>query len=311
MEKPVTFKNRLNQTLFGILHIPDNRERFGSRIGVNILNPGLKNRVAPNRLNVKIARLLCEKGFYVLRFDPFGIGDSDGELSAKNEDVMDLWGMIQRGAFVDDTIFSNNFFVEKVNLDKLILIGQCGAGVTALLCSGMDDKIDELILIDTPFRIISSNVDIQVLAEEYNDPDKFVENAIQDVFNPEKLKKLVTLNLNWRLHFNAMRRSIRVLFRGKKLIENKMISDRVNWQMLNAFENFMNKKRRVYFIYAENDFSLKEFNQDLRPNFSDGNTAYNEQYKIDIIKDANHIYTEIGWQNALLENILNWMNLSL
>src|SRR3569832_1787566 len=81
LEKAVSFRNKKGQLLFGVLHLPET-PKPGPRIGINILNPGLKNRVAPNRINVKMARLLCESGVYVFRFDPFGIGDSDGELAA-------------------------------------------------------------------------------------------------------------------------------------------------------------------------------------------------------------------------------------
>ncbi len=308
MEETVTLENKSNQTLFGILHVPDNGGKSGRRVGINILNPGLKNRVAPNRLNVKIARLLCKRGFYVFRLDPFGIGDSEGELSAKNEDVMDLWGMIQRGTFVDDTILSNSFFIEKVNLDKLILIGQCGAGVTALICGERDKRIKELVLIDTPFRVVSSEVNMKEIAAEYCEPNKLIKEGFSDILNPKKMKKLLTLNINWGLYLNAFRTSISTFFRDKKINGSKNVNNRFNWQMLNAFESFMKRKGKAYFIYAENDFSLKEFTQDFKLNFFDGNKVYNNQCKIDVIKDANHIYTEMVWQDELINNIIGWLS---
>ena len=81
--------------LMGILHMPEDRVRRNR--GINLLSPGLKNRVAPNRMNVKMARILCEKGFPVLRFDPHGIGDSEGEIVRGERPVMNLWGLIREG----------------------------------------------------------------------------------------------------------------------------------------------------------------------------------------------------------------------
>lgn len=308
MEKPVTFKNQTNQNLFGILHTPENEIRSNRHIGVSILSPGLKGRVAPNRLNVKIARMLSEKGFYVFRFDPFGIGDSEGQLSEKNERVFNLWGMVQKGLFLDDTVAANKFFIEIADLKKLILIGQCGGGVTALFCSKRDKNIDALILIDTPFRIVSSNTDMQDIVAEYNKPDELVKNGIQYMLKLQKLKKLMTLNINWRLYFNALYAYVQNAISINRHYPIKEISDRFNWQMLQAFQDFMSRKGHVYFMFAENDFTLKEFSQDFKPNFLDGNDLYKAQCKIDIIKNANHIYTEIAWQKELMNNILDWIN---
>lgn len=304
MKQPVTFKNNVNQTLFGILHIPENPHKSGKRIGVNILNPGLKNRVAPNRLNVKIARMLCEKGFYVFRFDPFGIGDSQGYLSEKNENLLDMWRMIQKGAFVLDTIIANSFFIEKCNLDELLLIGQCGAGVTALLSGEKDSRINDLVLIDTPFRIVSSDMDINEIEANFSKPADMIKKGIQSIFNPQKIKKLISLGFDWRLYLMAFTALLRDSLENKRNIKTISINNRFNWKMLKAFISFINRKRKVYFIFAENDFSLKEFNQDFRPNFLDHNVFYLNQCKIDIIKNANHIYTETVWQNELMKNIL-------
>src|SRR4030042_6277377 len=118
MEEPVTFKNKNGQKLFGIVHIPEKSFNIEKKIGVNLLNPGIKYRVAPNRLNVKLARRLCQNGYYVLRFDPCGVGDSEGELP-NNIQVPDIWEKIQTGLFLEETIEANDFFYHQYNLGKL------------------------------------------------------------------------------------------------------------------------------------------------------------------------------------------------
>ena len=80
MEEAVTFENKKGEKIFGIVHIPDLTPFGEKKVGINLLDPGIKYRVAPNRLNIKLARRLCQNGYYVLRFDPAGIGDSEGEL---------------------------------------------------------------------------------------------------------------------------------------------------------------------------------------------------------------------------------------
>ena len=75
MEQVVNFGQENN--LVGILNV-GNVEAFKGNIKptVIILNSGLVHRVGPNRVYVKLARCLSEKGLDVLRFDFSGIGDS-------------------------------------------------------------------------------------------------------------------------------------------------------------------------------------------------------------------------------------------
>ena len=70
-ERTVVVEGPAGTPMVGILHEP--ATPLAPRVGINLLNPGLKSRVAPNRLNVMLARRLSELGYFVLRFDPPGI----------------------------------------------------------------------------------------------------------------------------------------------------------------------------------------------------------------------------------------------
>ena len=152
LEKPITFQNKNGKKLFGIVHVPDKDSPFNKRVGINLLNPGIKYRIAPNRLNVKLARRLCGQGYFVLRFDPEGIGDSEGELP-EGILVPDIWEKIQTGLLVDDTITANDFFMQNYSIEKLTLIGNCGGAITALLTSKEDKRVSSLVLIDVPVNL--------------------------------------------------------------------------------------------------------------------------------------------------------------
>ena len=74
----VQFVNPQGLQLVGIVHEPPPERR--SRVGVILLSPGVKNRVAPHRLYVKMAERLLRRGLWVLRFDFYGLGDSEGRI---------------------------------------------------------------------------------------------------------------------------------------------------------------------------------------------------------------------------------------
>lgn len=307
MEEAIKFKNRKAQMLYGIMHIPDRALSNRHDIGIHILNPGLKNRVAPNRLNVKLARMLCASGFHVLRSDPHGIGDSQGHLSEHNDSVFNMWSLIQSGAFVADTIDANSMFIDRFNLKKLILIGQCGAGVTALLASALDYKIESLILIDTPFRIVPTNLDIRELMDEYGSNVTIIHQILNFIKNPTKIRKLFKLDFDYRFYAKYIGKEFKSLICRDSNKKGNDLHKRFNWPMAKAFEKFIKRNKKIYFNYAENDFSLREFNEDFCPNYLDTNSAYLEGCKVDIIKNANHIYTETQWQLELFSNIGNWL----
>ena len=309
MEKPVSFINNTNHRLFGILHIPENEPEIEHRIGINLLNPGLKNRVAPNRLNVKIARKLCNMGFFVLRFDPFGIGDSEGNFMGANESLIDLWNIIQKGAFVDDTIVSNSFFVSEVDLNNLILIGQCGAGVTAGLTGALDHRVNKLILIDTPFRISSSDIEISRAVIDSYDGTQLLKEHLSGFFKFNWLSNIFSngFNTSW---FTEKITVMKKIFNIKNIIKGQnKVSERFNYKLSDSLIDFMNRENSIYFLFAENDFSLREFNNDFRYNFLEKQGKFKKKYSLDIINNANHIYTETKWQDELLHKLSEWIKL--
>ena len=62
---PVTFPNKDGLKLFGILHEPVVNKYLEKAI--IILSPGIKSRVAPHRLYIKMARKFSEMGFLTVR----------------------------------------------------------------------------------------------------------------------------------------------------------------------------------------------------------------------------------------------------
>lgn len=308
IEEAVTLTNRQGARLYGILHVPNRREPLnGARHGVHILNPGLKNRVAPNRLNVKVARTLCNAGLPVLRSDPRGIGDSEGRIGSGNASVFDLWLKIQQGALVEDTIAWNDFFHRRAGLDGLTLVGQCGAGVTALLAAARDKRVNRLVLIDTPFRKVATCQGGHLIAEDYASSEDILREGVTSVLQWAKLKKLLTFRVNGRLYLRALASWLRQRLPGRPPGKQLSLHERFNHPMAEAFRVLMKRSAQVCFLYAENDFSVKEFSSDFQPNFLEGDNGAMERCALHIIPNANHIYTEIDWQQDLIGHIRRWM----
>ena len=64
-----------------------------------------------------------------------------------------IWEEIQKGRFVNDTIRANDVFIEKYDLDRIVVGGNCGGAISALIASIHDHRIDGLCLIDVPVNL--------------------------------------------------------------------------------------------------------------------------------------------------------------
>lgn len=319
MEKTVTFKNRKGETLFGVVHIPE-KEVFGEkRIGVNLLNPGIKYRVAPNRLNIKLARKLCENGYYVFRYDPAGIGDSEGELPA-GVFLLDIGEEIQNGLFVQDTIDANDCFIDKYLIDELFLIGNCGGAITSLLTSEVDSRVAAICLIDVPINMRTTKATFA---------DKVVSGGKRaDWLLGEYLKKIFSLNSLYR--FFSFRTDYRALWKvismkvqlklipsgkGKRRfsvsLEKICNENNLNKRFFKGIEIVFSRKVPVLFVLAGNDPGteiFQHFFQDgyLREIFPNG--SEDDFIEIFLIENANHVYTLIESQESLINKVCKWLD---
>ncbi len=217
-EEIVSMKNPKGDVLFGIIHIPDNERCKISKIGINLLNPGLKNRVAPNRLYIKIARALADQGYYVLRMDPAGIGDSEGEIP--EEFVVDIWSDIQQGRFVQDVMCMNDYFIKTWGIQNLILMGSCGGAITALLTGVNDHHARGLVLIDVPVTLASSKTATEdylaIIEADENYRFWLTSYYFRSLFNPKKWLRFLMMKSDFHAIAKVITLKMKEIFMHEK-----------------------------------------------------------------------------------------------
>ena len=99
-----------------MLHQPRNRK---SETVVILLSPGIKGRVAPHRLYVKMAQRFSQIGLTTLRFDPEGQGDSEGEI--EEDFTAEVYASIELGRLVNDTIDAMDWMQANHGSQRFIL----------------------------------------------------------------------------------------------------------------------------------------------------------------------------------------------
>jgi len=89
--EPFFFTGNNQQKLFGIAHLPENREVLSS--AVLFCSPFAEEKLNSHRVFYNFANLLASKGILAMRFDYWGTGDSGGDfeqttLSSRTQNIV-------------------------------------------------------------------------------------------------------------------------------------------------------------------------------------------------------------------------------
>ena len=137
-ERVVTFGDA--NTLVGILTEAEGRDAASGMPGVLILNSGILHRVGANRLHVRMARRLADRGFTALRFDHAGIGDS----GARRDDRP------FRESAIEEVRAAMDLLHRTRGHDRFLLAGLCSGSDAAFWTALEDPRVCGLIQLD-PF----------------------------------------------------------------------------------------------------------------------------------------------------------------
>jgi uncharacterized protein len=311
---PVTFRNKDGLTLFGILHRPE-RTRV-SDVAILLLSPGVKMRVAPHRLYVKMAERFVAMGFTVFRFDFHGLGDSEGE--ATDTYLADLYGATQFGRYVPDTIAAMDWMQQAHGISRFVAAGLCGGALTGLLAAERDPRIAGLLALSIPVIVDGSNLDAS----------RFMTEAqLGDIGSGylQKLKlshseswrswlRLLTLQSDFRLIarsvlgplWSRLRRPAQQPLPAQAATEEP--SDNTNPRFAPAFRRLVSSSRRALLVFAEADRLYAEFEAKFMERHAASLEPYRACYDVHVTKQANHIFSMPEWQEDMLDQCCEWLD---
>jgi pimeloyl-ACP methyl ester carboxylesterase len=303
MEKIARFKFK-DQDLIGIVSSPDENPSSRVKVGVILSVSALKYRTCSYRLNVNIARRLSREGFYVFRFDPLGIGDSEGNFSSTLG--LKHFLEIQTGRYVKDTITAIDFFKKEYDLDKIVLLGLCGGAITMLLAGAQDNRVNSLVLLGIP--VLLENIPKK--CPDFKDTITTPEYAKQvlstyrsKLFSPKAWLRFLT----FKSEYQTLNRSLSLYF--KKLFKKNGLQKhpRFNELFLTSFENSIFQGKKILFINGEFDPVTWEFKAEFEDKYLKNKKTLDNLYEIHIIEKANHIFSLSECQIELLDKISSWL----
>jgi len=299
----VTFSNRDGLRLFGIVHLPQTRRPRS--VPVILLSPGIKSRVAPHRLYVKLARHLASLGFIVLRFDFAGLGDSEG--SVRETAMADFYGTVQSGRYVDDTRAAMDWMQREYGTSKFILAGLCGGAITGLLAGARDARVDALIALGLPVLLDSRDID-STRYLTVGELKQWREGYKSKLADPKSWLRLLTLRSNYRVIFRAIADWWNKRSSPRPTTAQRLQQDVDNFNPLvpKAFEAMV-ANRRVLLVFGEADRLFPIYDERLARPYSAMLKRHADRLKLQVVPGANHTFSLKGWEEAMRGHVEAWL----
>lgn len=309
---PITFLNKDGLKLFGILHKPSPHAQQDAAI--IILSPGIKSRVAPHRLYVKMARRFSEIGFHVLRFDFYGLGDSEGEITEKY--VADFYGSVQVGRYVNDTVSAMDWMERECNIKRFILAGLCGGAITGLFAGAKDKRVHSLLGLGIPVILDSVNIEYERYITDGQLEHIMKERYFRNLFKWKSWLRFLTFQSDYRLIFKGLKKTLEKKITGSEEIPGKTnqvnelpqeIAVNFNRHFAKELRIMLESNKKIFFIFSGADRLYWEYREKYLKYFANDIDEYGSNLKVEIVSGANHIFSFNEWQEEMLRKSATWL----
>lgn len=298
MERAISFMNNDNLRLFGIYHEPDDNVK---NVGILFVHGGSQGRLGHTNQYVYYAREFARHGFPCLRFDPNGLGDSEGfigEMERKN-----FYMSVETGRYVADVHSAINEF-RRNGVDKIVLFGLCGGSITSLLAGSTRQEVCGMILLSCPVVTNESfSIDTTIITSELARKETII--YLNKLLSISALWKFLTFKTDYQRLFIRLRASVGL----HKTVVNDSNSDksakskgpRLNKYFFEAYDRCKNKS--ILWIFGSNDHFWFEFKKDVLNKLRSGKND-----EIQLIENGNHMFTLPEWHQKISVLSLDWLS---
>lgn len=304
MPEPICFDNAEGHKLFGIYHPPDFR-RPPRKTAVILLSPGVKMRIAPHRLYNLMADKFAAMGFAVLRFDFWGLGDSEGECP--EEFLADLYGEIQIGRYVKDSQCAMDWISREKGFDRFIIGGLCGGAITGLLTGADDPRCVGLLSVGIPVILDSANLDMSRYITQWQ-ATVIRQGYFRKLFSLNAWIRLITLksdfSLIWRSVFRPSKPGEDT--GGKQELDNAEKSN-VNPLFAPKLFALLERGSPALMIFSGSDRLLYEYEEKFASKYRQRLEPVRSLLTFYVVPHANHILSLQEWKQEMLQQACTWL----
>jgi uncharacterized protein len=303
----LTFPNEQGARLFGILHSPVTT--VIRDVGIVLLSPGIKSRVGPHRLYIRMAQAFARMGFPVLRFDFYGLGDSEGEL--RDCSHSDLHTEIQLGRYVQDANAAIDCIRTRTGVSRVIVGGLCGGALTGLLSGAENDNVAGLLALGIPV-ILDNQTTTSGETMTKGQRGRLRRGYVRKLLDLRSWIRLFTLKTDFGTLFRSLWNRPKNT-RGKNQNDGvdgstKSVASNLNPLFSPACFKFLKRGAPILFIFSGGDRLHWEFEEKfLAPN-KEYLAPLRSRFEMHTIEDANHILSLPEWEKQMLVVASDWLS---
>ena len=286
----------------GIVHTP----AVPSGSAIVLLPSGFKHRVGSHRFNLLLARRLVAQGHLVLRYDPAGIGESDGTLSIVPPGT--LSARLEEGYFADDALLAAAAVRERFGVTRVLLGGLCGGAITAQLAAARDrlGHVQGVIALGMPALTIgppnARNVPQPQVAR------RRLRNYAQKLASPAAWARVFSGQSDYD---HIGRNVLGALKRPQAAVEAPALpgttaAGRPNPHFLGAFEALRQRGVPQLFVYGTADNRWIEFEETFLPTVLGGRLD-GPGYAVRLVPEGSHELDFGPARRLSLEHVDTWL----
>lgn len=278
-ERPVMIG--ADRNLMGILCEPD-APWSANRPAMIMLNAGLIHRVGPNRLHVRLARQLADRGFLSLRLDLSGRGDSDPRR--------DGLSFAESGRV--EAAEAMRYLEETKGVRRFVLLGICSGATAAAEVAHDNDRVAGAVIIE---------------GGAYPTARFYRRYYIKRFFRARTWWNMITGT-------NAMGRRLRRLLgraappaaNDGEMVSGIAIPELTKMAVAAALQQMADRDVELLAVFSG---STKEYNYPGQVKEAFAMVNFRGRLEESYYPQADHTFTRLSNQDVLVERVLRWMQL--
>lgn len=287
-ERPVFL--RADAGLFGIITEPRRDET--RRRAVILLNTGADYHIGASRMYVSLARRWARRGYFVLRMDLLGLGDSSAPPGKPDNDVFPPDAL-------DDISSALKFLGDRYGISDFTLGGLCSGAYHSLRASAAGIPVQRLLMVNPQNYFWDSrtmSLEGLQLAEVVTNPGIYRER----IFSAAAWRRVLSGQVNiWRVIRVCVQRPLLAL---QSLVRDlaRALGVRLKHDLGRELESIVARGVRVVFVFARGEPGIDL----LRLEAGRKVAKLARQCRIRIIDSADHTFSR-SEPREMLEEVLS------
>lgn len=288
------FYPEADKRYFGIVSEPASGNAKSTSVVLLSGTYGGTTTLGRNRIWMKMARSLSDRGYRVLRFDYAGIGDSVGEAVCYE---------LEKPAVAE--LKAGFELLESRGAEDFVVVGTCYGSRTALVGSAGDPRVRGVNLLVPPVGSGTKGIGgAEHLAEFHGSA-----SLIRKAFSRRILKKL--------LHNKRARESARqvVTLKAQSILRSDSAKEGEAEQSRDAAVDFYRPLRQllednvpVHILYGTEDFFLTQFEQAREGKLGQMLDAHSDLIEVVTIPGIVRGFLSMRVQDAVIDSVVEWVD---